>query len=181
MPRPRKVAIPDIEIEPDTVDNNDISSELISDLEAKKEFDSIVEAIAEEIPEPVEQLNTAEVESVRYYKVYQKGEFLEDLSDSSTKLQEYLLQNKLQLENYIATLSQPTSNEEDLVLFNVNPFDNRTYKSLLQYYVQNGLAPKPPAIIDWMTYYKTKYPLATEEEIAINVFGPLDFSFEILD
>ena len=181
MPRPRKVAIPDIEIEPDTVDNNDISSELISDLEAKKEFDSIVEAIAEEIPEPVEQLNTSEVESVRYYKVYQKGEFLEDLSDSSTKLQEYLLQNKLQLENYIATLSQPTSNEEDLVLFNVNPFDNRTYKSLLQYYVQNGLAPKPPAIIDWMTYYKTKYPLATEEEIAINVFGPLDFSFEILD
>ena len=96
-------------------------------------------------------------------------------------MQEYLLQNKLQLEHYIATLSQPTSNEEDLVLFNVNPFDNRTYKSLLQYYVQNGLAPKPPVITDWMTYYKTKYPLATEEEIAITVFGPLDFSFEILD
>jgi len=181
MPRPRKVAIPDIEIEPDTVDNNDISSELISDLEAKKEFDSIVEAIAEEIPEPVEQLNTAEVESVRHYKVYQSGVFLEDLADNSEKLQEFLLQNKLQLENYIATLSQPTSNEEDLVLFNVNPFDNRTYKSLLQYYVQNGLAPKPPVITDWMTYYKTKYPLATEEEVAITVFGPLDFSFEILD
>ena len=181
MPRPRKVAIPDIEIEPDVVDNNDISSELISDLEAKKEFDSIVESIVEEIPEPVEQLNTVDSESVRHYKVYQKGVLLEELPDNSTKLQEYLLQNKLQLENYIATLSQPTSNEEDLVLFNVNPFDNRTYKSLVQYYVQNGLAPKPPAIIDWMTYYKTKYPLATEEEIAITVFGPLDFSFEILD
>lgn len=75
MPRPRKVAIPDIEIEPDVVDNNDISSELISDLEAKKEFDSIVEAIVEEIPEPVEQLNTVENESVRYYKVYQNGVF----------------------------------------------------------------------------------------------------------
>ena len=32
---------------------------------------------------------------------------------------------------------------------------------------------------DWMTYYKFKYPLATEEEIAIQVFGPLDYSFEI--
>lgn len=181
MPRPRKVAISDIEIEPDVVDNNDISSELISDLEAKKEFDSIVEAIVEEIPELVEQLNSVENESVRYYKVYQNGVYSDDLADNSEKLQEYLLQNKLQLENYIATLSQPTSNEEDLVLFNVNPFDNRTYKSLLQYYVQNGLAPKPPVITNWMTYYKTKYPLATEEEIAITVFGPLDFSFEILD
>ena len=181
MPRPKKVAIQDLEIEPDVVDNIDIDSELISDLEAKKEFDSIVEAIVEEIPEPVEQLNTVENESVRYYKVYQNGVFLEDLADNSEKLQEYLSQNKLQLEHYIATLSQPTSNEEDLVLFNVNPFDNRTYKSLLQYYVQNGLAPKPPVITDWMTYYKTKYPLATEEEIAITVFGPLDFSFEILD
>jgi hypothetical protein len=30
-----------------------------------------------------------------------------------------------------------------------------------------------------MAYYKIKYPLATDEEIAIQVFGPLDYSFEI--
>ena len=37
MPRPKKVDIPNIEIdEPFVVDNNEISSELISDLEAKK-------------------------------------------------------------------------------------------------------------------------------------------------
>ena len=182
MPRPKKVDIPNIEIdEPFVVDNNEISSELISDLEAKKEFDSIVEAIAEEMPEPVEQLNVAEVESTRKYKVYEKGTLLEELPDNSKKLEEYLLKNKLQLENYIVTLSQPTVNDEDLVLFNVNPFDNRTYKNLTQYYVQNGLAPKPPVISDWLSYYKFKYPLSTEEEIAITVFGPLDYRFEILD
>jgi hypothetical protein len=87
----------------------------------------------------------------------------------------------LQLENYVATLGQQTTSEEDLVLFNVNPFDNRTYKTLAQYYIQNGLAPKPPVISDWLTYYKSKYPTATEEEIAITVFGPLDLSFEIID
>jgi hypothetical protein len=32
-----------------------------------------------------------------------------------------------------------------------------------------------------MTYYKSKYSLATEEEIAITVFGPLDYSFELKD
>jgi hypothetical protein len=66
-----------------------------------------------------------------------------------------------------------------LVLFNVPATDNRKYNSLAQFYQQNGLAPQPPRITDWMTYYKVKYPLATEEEIAIQVFGPLDYSFEI--
>ena len=181
MPRPKKVAIPEIDIEQDVTEMNEISSELISDLEAKKEFDSIVESIAEEIPEPVVQSVPEEVENVRNYKVYQNGVLVDEVPDNSSKLEEYLLKNKLQLDNHIATLSQPTNNEEDLVLFNVNPFDNRTYKTLTQYYVQNGLAPKPPTVNDWMTYYKSKYPLATEEEIAITVFGPLDYSFEILD
>lgn len=181
MPRPKKVAIQDLEIEPDVADNIDIDSELISDLEAKKDFDSIVESIVEEMPEPVVQANAEESDTVRQYKVYNKGELVDEVLDNSTTLQEYLLKNKEQLDNFIYTLGQQTTNEEDLVLFNLNPSDNRTYKSLTQYYFQNGLAPKPPAITDWMTYYKSKYPLATEEEIAINVFGPLDYSFELKD
>lgn len=181
MPRPRKVANQEIEFESELVENNDISSELISDLEAKKEFDSIVESIAEEIPEPIAQSNVNDAENTRRYRVYEKGVFLSEVNDDTVELQDYLFRNKLQLENYVATLSQQTTSEEDLVLFNVNPFDNRTYKTLAQYYIQNGLAPKPPVISDWLTYYKSKYPTATEEEIAITVFGPLDLSFEIID
>lgn len=181
MPRPKKVAIQQFEIEPEYIENTEISSELISDLEAKKEFNSIVESIVEEMPEPVLQQNTEEVESTRSYKVYDKGELVDEVLDNSDALQNYLLKNKAQLDNYIVTLSQQTTNDEDLVLFNVNPNDNRTYRSLTQYYFQNGLAPQPPSITDWMSYYKSKYPLATEEEIAITVFGPLDFSFELKD
>lgn len=180
MPRPKKVAIQDIEISNELVDN-EIESELISDLEAHKEFNSIVESIADEIPEPIIQSVQEETETVRSYKVYDKGILVDEVSDNSDKLQEYLDKNKLQLNNFIFTLCQQTTNDEDLVLFNVNPFDNRTYKTLAQYYIQNGLAPKPPVVSDWMTYYKIKYPLATEEEIAITVFGPLDFSFEIVE
>lgn len=181
MPRPKKVAIQEFEIEQEYVENTEINSELISDLEAKKEFNSIVESIVEEMPEPVEQQNVEEPESTKSFKVYDKGEYVDEVLDNSDSLQKYLLKNKAQLDNYIVTLSQQTTNEEDLVLFNVNANDNRTYKSLNQYYFQNGLAPQPPVITDWMTYYKSKYPLATEEEIAITVFGPLDFSFEITD
>jgi len=85
----------------------------------------------------------------------------------------------LQLYDNVAKLKNPTNNPEDLVLFNVPSTDNRTYNSLAQFYQQNGLAPQPPRINDWMTFYKLKYPMATEEEIAIQVFGPLDYSFEI--
>ena len=87
--------------------------------------------------------------------------------------------NKVQLYDNIAKLRNPTTDPEDLVLFNVPATDNRKYNSLAQFYQQNGLAPHPPKISDWMTYYKIKYPLATDEEIAIQVFGPLDYSFEI--
>ncbi len=181
MPRPKKVATHDYEIEHDYIVNTDVNSELISDLEAKKEFDSIVESIADEIPEPLAQSVIEESETNKRFKVYDKGVFVEEVLDNDVKLQDYLFRNKVQLETYISTLCQETTSDEDLVLFNVNPFDNRTYKTLTQYYIQNGLAPKPPVITDWMTYYKVKYPLATEEEIAITVFGPLDFSFEIID
>jgi hypothetical protein len=87
--------------------------------------------------------------------------------------------NKAQLYSNIDKLKTPTSDQEDLVLFNVPFTDNRKYNSLAQFYQQNGLAPQAPRITDWMTFYKIKYPMATEEEIAIQVFGPLDYSFEI--
>ena len=109
MPRPRKVANQEIEFESELVENNDISSELISDLEAKKEFDSIVESIAEEIPEPIAQSNVNDAENTRRYRVYEKGVFLAEVNDDTVELQDYLFRNKLQLENYVATLSTTSS------------------------------------------------------------------------
>ena len=120
MPRPKKVATHDYEIEHDYIVNTDVNSELISDLEAKKEFDSIVESIVEEIPEHVVQASSEETESVRRYNVYDKSVLIDEVIDNSEKLQEYLAKNKLQLDNFISTLSLQTTNEEDLVLFNVS-------------------------------------------------------------
>jgi hypothetical protein len=115
------------------------------------------------------------------YKVYHLVNFVVDVEENSNALNEFLNNNRVQLYDNIDKLKAVTTDPEDLVLFNVPPTDNRKYNSLSQFYQQNGLAPQAPRITDWMTYYKFKYPLATEEEIAIQVFGPLDFSFEIAD
>ena len=113
------------------------------------------------------------------FKVYHLGNYVEDVQENSNQLNGYLELNKTQLYDNIDKLKTPTSDPEDLALFNIPATDNRKYNSLAQYYQQNGLAPQPPRINNWMTYYKIKYSLATEEEIAIQVFGPLDYSFEI--
>ena len=113
------------------------------------------------------------------FKVYHLGNFVVEVEENSDSLNQFLESNRVQLYDNIAKLQTPTNDPEDLVLFNIPATDNRKYNSLAQFYQQNGLAPQPPRISDWMTYYKIKYPMATEEEIAIQVFGPLDYSFEI--
>ena len=120
-----------------------------------------------------------EVPSKTIFKVYHLGNFVIEVEENSDSLNQFLESNRVQLYDNIAKLKTPTNDPEDLVLFNIPATDNRKYNSLAQFYQQNGLAPQPPRIADWMTYYKFKYPLATEEEIAIQVFGPLDYSFEI--
>jgi hypothetical protein len=130
------------------------------------ELVSIEETVEEEAPKTI-------------YKVYHLGNFVVDVEENSDVINGFLDSNRVQLYDNIAKLKTLTTNSEDLVLFNVPATDNRKYNSLAQFYQQNGLAPQAPRITDWMTYYKVKYPLATEEEIAIQVFGPLDYSFEI--
>jgi hypothetical protein len=172
MPRPRKIAQEESKI-----------SEVI---EAQEEF--VVESEELEV-EPVEMivpdLEDLSVEEVveeapkTVFKVYHLGNFVAEVDENSDTLNGFLENNRVQLYENVAKLKTSTSDPEDLVLFNVPSTDNRKYNSLTQYYQQNGLAPQPPRINDWMTYYKIKYPLATDEEIAIQVFGPLDYSFEI--
>lgn len=110
------------------------------------------------------------------YDIYCKGELVDSCPDGSDSLNDYLTKNEDQLYSWIEKLSTPTDNEEDLALFNVPP-NGLVYKSLRQYYLQNGLAPRPPKVTDWMTYYMRKHYPITPEEIAVLVKGDLDYSF----
>jgi hypothetical protein len=173
MPRPKKIAQEETKIS----EVVEVQEELIFELEEEL----VIEPVSMNVPDlkvlPVDE--AVEETPKTIYKVYHLGNFVIDVQENSNSLNGFLDNNRVQLYENMAKLKTITTDPEDLVLFNVPPTDNRKYNSLAQFYQQNGLAPQPPRITDWMTYYKVKYPLATEEEIAIQVFGPLDYSFEI--
>jgi len=170
MPRPKKIAQEETNIS----EVVDVQEELVIELEEEL----VIEPVSMRVPE-LEVLTVEEEAKKTIYKVYNLGIFVVDVEENSDIINGFLDSNRVQLYDNIAKLKTITTNPEDLVLFNVPPTDNRKYNSLAQFYQQNGLAPQAPRITDWMTFYKVKYPLATEEEIAIQVFGPLDYSFEI--
>ena len=175
MPRPKKIS----QEESNISDVIEVQEELIyvqeeETIEPEVELSPVVNIISEP-----EVFAVKETLSPTTFKVYHLGNYVEDVQENSNQLNGYLELNKTQLYDNIDKLKTPTSDTEDLALFNIPATDNRKYNSLAQYYQQNGLAPQPPRINNWMTYYKMKYSLATEEEIAIQVFGPLDYSFEI--
>lgn len=174
MPRPKKIA------QEETIISEVV--ELEEELVIELEDELLIEPVSMSVPEleVVAIEETVEEEAPKtIYKVFHLGNFVVDVEENSDVINGFLNSNRVQLYDNIAKLKTVTTNSEDLVLFNVPATDNRKYNSLAQFYQQNGLAPQPPRITDWMTYYKVKYPLATEEEIAIQVFGPLDYSFEI--
>ncbi len=170
MPRPKKIVQEEVVIS----EVVEVQEELL----VEPEEELVIEPVSIDVP-VLEALSVEEEAPKTIFKVYHLGNFVGDVEENSDVLNSYLECNKVQLYDNINKLKVPTTDQEDLVLFNVPATDNRKYNSLAQYFQQNGLAPQPPRIADWMTYYKFKYPLATEEEIAIQVFGPLDYSFEI--
>jgi hypothetical protein len=174
MPRPKKIAQEETNIS----EVVDVQEEFV--IEAEDEL--VIEPVSMEAPIILDfaiEVPVIEVAPKTIYKVFHLGNFVIDVEENSDVINGFLNSNRVQLYDNIAKLKTFTTNSEDLVLFNVPATDNRKYNSLAQFYQQNGLAPQTPRITDWMTYYKVKYPLATEEEIAIQVFGPLDYSFEI--
>lgn len=173
MPRPKKIAQEETNIS----EVVEVQEELV--IEAEEEL--IIEPVSTEAPVILDfAIEVPVVETSKtIYKVYHLGNFVVDVEENSDILNGFLESNRIQLYDNMAKLKTITTDPEDLVLFNVSTTNNRKYNSLAQFYQQNGLAPQPPKIADWMTYYKVKYPLATEEEITIQVFGPLDYSFEI--
>ena len=174
MPRPKKIAQEETNIS----EVVNVQEEFV--IEAEDEL--VIEPVSMEAPIILDfaiEVPVIEVAPKTIYKVYHLGNFVVDVEENSDTLNGFLESNRVQLYDNMTKLKTTTTDPEDLVLFNVSSTNNRKYNSLAQFYQQNGLAPQPPRITDWMTYYKVKYPLATEEEIAIQVFGPLDYSFEI--
>lgn len=170
MPRPKRI----VQEETNISEVVDVQEEFVIELEEELVIEPVSMTVSK-----LETLAVVEENKKTIFKVYHLGSFVVDVEENSDNLNIYLELNKTQLYENINKLKISTTNSEDLALFNVPLTDNRKYNSLAQYYQQNGLAPHPPKISDWMTYYKIKYSLATEEEIAIQVFGPLDYSFEI--
>lgn len=184
MPRPKKI-VPVVEenlieeLEVSTSEETEVfETQLTIDLNSEKKFEEIVENVVEQFevvetaPEPELVVNNA----VKY-DVFDNLVYLKTVANAQ-ELDYYLEANKVQLFDFIEELKKDTDNEEDLALFNT-PNDNRTYKSLAQYSLQNGLAPVEPKIKSWMVYYTRKYPFMSEEEIAIKAIGNLRYSFSI--
>ena len=183
MPRPKKIVpvveenlIEDLDV---SVEENEVfETQLTIDLSLEKKFEEIIENVVEQfdVEEPSPAPETPSVLPVKY-DVFENNVFLKTV-DTTEDLDFYLEANKNQLLDFIEELKKDTDNEEDLALFNT-PDDNRTYKSLAQYFLQNGLAPVEPKIKSWMLFYTKKYPFMSEEEIAIKAIGNLRYSFSI--
>jgi|688.fasta_scaffold259250_3 hypothetical protein len=181
MPRPKKIVtavveetlLDFIDVEEYVVEPVSISVPELDTLEVEE----FVSPVA--VEKPVVQMTEPEPDPVAIYNVYEGETLVGTVKDQSPELMGYLEINHNQLLDGFEKLRQVTSNEEDLALFNIPFTDNRVYKSLKQYYLQNGLAPKPPRITSWMQYYLLKHPMMTEEEIVIEVFGPLRYSFTL--
>ena len=176
MPRPKKIVAAVVEEEklldiieiPDIQDDEEIVDEVV------------VPVVEEPKPVPVKAKTVEpEPEPVVKYNVYENETLVAVVNDNSPELLSYLEVNHNQLMEWIEKLRLDTTDEEDLALFNIPFTDNRVYKSLKQYYLQNGFAPKQPRITSWMHYYLLKHPMMTEEEIVIEVFGPLKYSFSL--
>lgn len=176
MPRPKKIVAAVVEEEKllDIIEIPDIQDD-------EEIVDEVVVPVVEELkPVPVKAKTVEpEPEPVVKYNVYENETLVAVVNDNSPELLSYLEVNHNQLMEWIEKLRLDTTDEEDLALFNIPFTDNRVYKSLKQYYLQNGLAPKPPRITSWMHYYLLKHPMMTEEEIVIEVFGPLKYSFSL--
>lgn len=119
------------------------------------------------------------VENKPKYRVFDDGEFLEELDEDSNKIDWYLEENKKQLQSWVEELYQTPSDANEIIFMNEGA-QTRKYVSYAQYCMQNGYAPREPKINSWMQFYLEKYEPISEEEIAVKLKGNLRFSFDII-
>jgi hypothetical protein len=127
------------------------------------------------VSDPIPAEETQEVAFTKF-GVYSNGEYIETVDDQSTDLFAYLELNRAELDSRIHELWQTPNDPNDLIFFNFGQ-QRMNYNSYYAYFNQNGFAPIEPNIKSWMEYYLNLHNPITPEEIAIQLKGPLQYSF----
>lgn len=143
--------------------------------------DSIVEEKIEEIA--VEEQSDPLVESLidngQLFGVFDNGNLVAAVYQSSPTLDELLEYNKKQLDTRLNFLHEIITDEAEVCKMNISGATK--YSSWRQYRIQNGLSIVEPPITKRIQYYQKQYQNLTEEEIAIRVYGNLRYSFTPID
>ena len=110
------------------------------------------------------------------FEIYSHGQHIDTVEDESPELIKYLEFNRNELNQRIEELWQTPSDPNDLIFFNFGE-QKINYNSYYAYFNVNGFAPVEPTIKSWMEYYLNKHNPITPEEVAIQLKGPLQYSF----
>jgi len=143
--------------------------------------DSIVDEKIEELsverePDPlVESL----IDNGQLFGVFDNGNLVAAVYQSSPILDELLEYNKKQLDTRLNFLHEIVTDEAEVCKMNIS--GPTKYSSWRQYRIQNGLSIVEPPITKRIQYYQKQYQNLTEEEIAIRVYGNLRYSFTPID
>jgi hypothetical protein len=186
MPRPKKIIEKDVSSASEEIAET-ISEVVIEDVKPPTQIlvpfhiqktldnEDIQERSAAEENNVILENNEIELQKNKF-EIYSNGEYVETVEEGSSELLAYLDSNRKELDKRIEELWQNPSDPNDLIFFNFGE-QKMIYKTYNSYFSLNGFAPVEPKIKSWMEYYLRKHNPITEEEIVIQLKGPLQYSF----
>ena len=152
------------EIVVDSIVDEKIESVEIEELSVEREPDPLVESL---------------IDNGQLFGVFDNGNLVAAVYQSSPTLDELLEYNKKQLDTRLNFLHEIVTDEAEVCKMNIS--GPTKYSSWRQYRIQNGLSIVEPPITKRIQYYQKQYQNLTEEEIAIRVYGNLRYSFTPID
>ena len=152
------------EIVVDSIVDEKIESVEIEELSVEREPDPLVESL---------------IDNGQLFGVFDNGNLVAAVYQSSPILDELLEYNKKQLDTRLNFLHEIITDEAEVCKMNIS--GPTKYSSWRQYRIQNGLSIVEPPITKRIQYYQKQYQNLTEEEIAIRVYGNLRYSFTPID
>jgi hypothetical protein len=152
------------EIMVDSIVDEKIESVEIEELSVEREPDPLVESL---------------IDNGQLFGVFDNGNLVAAVYQSSPILDELLEYNKKQLDTRLNFLHEIVTDEAEVCKMNIS--GPTKYSSWRQYRIQNGLSIVEPPITKRIQYYQKQYQNLTEEEIAIRVYGNLRYSFTPID
>jgi len=152
------------EIVVDSIVDEKIESVEIEELSVEREPDPLVESL---------------IDNGQLFGVFDNGNLVAAVYQSSPTLDELLEYNKKQLDTRLNFLHEIITDEAEVCKMNISGATK--YSSWRQYRIQNGLSIVEPPITKRIQYYQKQYQNLTEEEIAIRVYGNLRYSFTPID